>query len=220
MVPAGTIYTIFKPSIWVGPLSPTPVKLPKMALPLGGLWTDATNGDPLWKKIPHTEEGAVITPTAPKDDINSDEAGGSIGVVPAGGAEITIGFTPITPDLDLFTWLSSFNVQDVAAVVGPPAVPAYKRLSLTPEGRQFRIGIEGTLDPGSLTEFGGFVRAFGYRVEQTEEVEINMRRTGEDAVMRLGAAVRCMTTEVSSTERNGISTTDSRFDLFVVPATS
>lgn len=217
MVPAGTIYTIFRPSIYVGPLTPTPVKLPKMSLALGGDWTSVTDGDALWKKIPHTEEGAVITPTAPKDDINSDEAGGSIGVVPAGGAEITIGFTPITPDLDLFTWLTSMSVQEVAAAA--PA-PAYKRLSLTPEGRQFRIGIEGTLDPGSLTEFGGFVRAFGYRVEQTEETEINMRRTGEDAVMRLGAAVRCMTTALNSTEKNGIATTDSRFDLFVVPASS
>ena len=220
MVPAGTIYTIFKPRIFVGPLTPTPVKLPKMSLALGGDWTSVTDGDVLWKQIPHTEEGAVITPTAPKDDINSDEAGGSIGVVPAGGAEITIGFTPITPDLDLFTWLASMSVQSVVAVPGPPAVPAYQRLSLTPEGRKFRIGIEGTLDPGSLTEFGGFVRAFGYRVEQTEEVEINMRRTGEDAVMRLGAAVRCMTTALSSTEKNGIATTDSRFDLFVIPATA
>jgi len=215
MAVAGTIYTIFKPSIWVGPLSPTPVKLPKMELALGADWQDVDDGDPLWKKIPHTEEGAVITPTAPKDDINSDEAGGSIGVVPAGGAEITIGFTPITPDLDLFTWLASFSVQEVAAAA--PA-PAYKRLSLTPEGRQFRIGIEGTLDPGSLVDDGGFVRAFGYRVEQTEEVEINMRRTGEDAVMRLGAAVRCMTTALDTTEKNGIGTTDSRFDLFVVEA--
>lgn len=216
MPAAGTIYTIFKPRIFVADLT---AKLPKMSLELGGDWKDATKGDVKWNQIPHTEEGAVITPTAPKDDINSDEAGGSIGVVPAGGAEITIGFTPITPDLDLFTWLASLSVESVAAnVTTGNEAPAYKRLSLTPEGRQFRIGIEGTLDPGSLTEFGGFVRAFGYRVEQTEEVEINMRRTGEDAVMRLGAAVRCMTTNLTTAEKNGIAKVDSRFDMFVVPA--
>jgi len=213
MAPAGTIYTIFKPKIYVAPVG---TKLPKMSLAVGDPFSDATNGDAAWKRVPHTEEGATITPTAPKDDINSDEAGGSIGVVPAGGAEITIGFTPITPDLDLFTWLASLAVEDYAAAAAGVGTPAFKRLSLTPEGRQFMVGIEGYIDPGALLANGGWVRAFGYRVEQTEETEINMRRTGEDAVMRLGAAVRCMTTELTTAQRNGIPEVDSRFDMFVV----
>lgn len=214
MATPGTIYTIFNQRIHVAPLG---TKLPKLTLPKGGNWADATLGDPAWKRIPHTEEGAVVTPTAPKDDINSDEAGGSIGVVPAGGSEITIGFTPITPDLELFSWLASFNLEEVAAVttVGSER-PAYKRASLTPAGRQFMVGIEGQLDAGGLTANGGFVRAFGYRVEQTEETEINMRSTGEDAVLRVGAAVRCLVTEVTTVQKNGIPTTDSRFDMFFV----
>lgn len=214
MATPGTLYTIFKPRIYV---APTGTKLPKLTLPKDGNWQDATLGDPAWKRIPHTEEGAVVTPTAPKDDINSDEAGGSIGVVPAGGSEITIGFTPLTPDLELFTWLASMNVEAQAAVTTVGAErPAYKRASLTPSGRQFMIGIEGTLEAGALTANGGFVRAFGYRVEQTEETEINMRQTGEDAVMRLGAAVRCLVTEVTATQLNGAAKADSRFDFFFV----
>jgi hypothetical protein len=192
-----------------------------MSAAYGADWSDASIGDTDWTLVPHTEEGAVISPSAPKDDITSDEAGGAIGVVPAGGAEITISFTPLTPDLDLFTYLSSLQKsQEVAADV-PTSSPAYKRYSLTPEGKQFMIGIEGTFDSGSLTEFGGLVRAFGYKVEQTDEVEINMRRTGEDAVMRLGAEVRCLSTTVAASQltATGITQTDQRFDFFVIPAT-
>ncbi len=221
--PKGTQYTIFKPHIWIATVG---AKLPKMNKGYGSNWADPTVGDPKWTKVPHTEEGAVISPSAPKDDITSDEAGGAIGVVPAGGAEITIGFTPITPDLDLFSYLSSMQLaQDVAAVTNADpnlAYPAYKRFALTPEGKQFMIGIEGTFSQGSLTEHGGFVRAFGYKVEQTDEVEINLRRTGEDAVMRLGAEVRCLNTTVAATQiaDTGITATDERFDIFIVPATT
>lgn len=214
MAAAGTIYTIFKPRIFV---AATTAKLPKLSLPVGGDWKDATLGDPLWKRVPHTEEGATITPSAPKDDIPSDEAGGSIGVVPAGGSEITIGFTPITPDLELFTWLGSMYKQDVPAnTTAGSEAPAYSRLSLSAEGRQFMIGIEGIVEPGALLERGGFVRAFGYRVEQTGDVDINMRRTGSDAVLRLNAEVRCLTTALTDTQRNGIGTVDDRFDFFVI----
>jgi hypothetical protein len=46
-----------------------------------------------------------------------------------------------------------------------------------------------------------------------------MRRTGEDAVMRLGASVRCLATTVTSTQKasTGITQTDPRFDIFIVP---
>lgn len=210
MATAGSQITVFRPRIFVAPVESV---LPAMSLALGGSWPAA------WKQVPHTEEGAVITPSAPKDDIVSDEAGGPIAVVPAGGAEINISFTAITPDLDLFEWLSSFQRTTVAAVVSPaPAFPGYKRLSLSAEGRQFMIGIEGEVQAGGLLENGGFVRAFGYKVEQTDEVEINMRRTGEDSALRVAANVRCLNTEVVSaqTTGTGITSTDSRFDLFVV----
>ncbi len=206
---AGDVITVFRPRIFV---AVTGSVLPAMSLALGANWPAA------WKRVPHTEEGAVITPSAPKDDIVSDEAGGPIAVVPAGGAEINIAFTTITPNLDLFAWLSSFNVVDVAAVTGPPAIPAYKRLSLSPEGRQFMVGIEGEVDPGGLLANGGLVRAFGYKVEQTDEVEINMRRTGEDSALRIAANLRCLTTtlQASQTTGTGVVNPDSRFDMFFV----
>lgn len=210
--PEGTQYTIFRPRILVAEVGTV---LPAMSVAYGGSWPVG------WHVIPHTEEGAVISPSAPKDDITSDEAGGAIGVVPAGGSEITIGFTPLTPDLQLFTWLSSMQLAQDVSADAMTSMPAYQRYALTPEGKQFMIGIEGTFGEGSLTEEGGFVRAFGYKVEQTEEVDINMRRTGEDAVMRLGASVRCLATTVTSTQKasTGITQTDSRFDLFIVPDT-
>jgi hypothetical protein len=211
MAAAGTGITVFRPRIFVADVGSV---LPAISVALGAAWPAA------WKQVPHTEEGALITPSAPKDDIVSDEAGGPIAVVPAGGAEINIAFTAITPDLDLFAWLSSFNKTVRAAVVGPPAFPAHTQLSLTPEGRQFMIGIEGEVDEGGLLENGGFVRAFGYKVEQTDEVEINMRRTGEDSALRVAANVRCLNTVVESTQLTdtGITAPDSRFDMFVVEA--
>ena len=209
MAVAGTQITVFRPRILVADVGST---LPALGLALGGNWPAA------WKHIPHTEEGAVITPSAPKDDITSDEAGGPIAVVPAGGAEINISFTAITPDLDLFAWLSSFKRTNVAAVTGPPAIPAHTQLNLTPEGRQFMIGIEGEVQPGGLLANGGLVRAFGYKVEQTDEVEINMRRTGEDSALRVAANVRCLNTALvaSQTTGTGITNADSRFDMFVI----
>lgn len=213
MAVAGSGITVFKPRIFVARIDPvTPVVLPALSLALGAAWPSG------WKQIPHTEEGAVITPSAPKDDIVSDEAGGPIAVVPAGGAEINISFTAITPDLDLFAWLSSFTSTSRAAVVGPPAIPAHTQLSLTPEGRQFMIGIEGEIQDGGLLANGGLVRAFGYKVEQTDEVEINMRRTGEDAALRTAANVRCLNTTLaaSQTTGTGITAPDSRFDMFVI----
>lgn len=210
MATAGTQITVFRPRIFVADVGTV---LPAMSLALGGGWPTG------WNLVPHTEEGAVITPSAPKDDITSDEAGGSIAVVPAGGSEINISFTAITPDLDLFAWLSSFKTTSVAAVVAPaPAFPAYKKLNLTPEGRQFMIGIEGEVQDGGLLANGGFVRAFGYKVEQTDEVEINMRRTGEDSALRVAANVRCLNTTVESTQLTGtgITNPDQRFDMLVV----
>ena len=209
MATAGTQVTVFRPRIFVADIGTV---LPALSLALGAAWPSG------WKQVPHTEEGAVITPSAPKDDITSDEAGGAIAVVPAGGAEINISFTAITPDLDLFAWLSSFKKTNIAAVVGPPAMPAATQLNLTPEGRQFMIGIEGEVQEGGLLAEGGFVRAFGYKVEQTDEVEINMRRTGEDSALRVAANVRCLVTELTSAQKTGtgINNPDSRFDMFVV----
>lgn len=206
---AGEQITVFKPRIFVADVGTV---LPAMSLAYNGVWPTG------WKQLAHTEEGAVITPSAPKDDIPSDESGGTIAVVPAGGAEINISFTLLTPDLDIFSWLSSMSNTLVAAVVGPPAYPAYRRLALTPEGRQFMIGLEGNVPPGSLLDKGGFVRAFGYKVEQTDEVEINMRRTGEASALRLAANVRCLSTTVTSTQttNTGIVNPDNRFNMFAV----
>lgn len=212
--PAGTQYIIFKPRIYAAPLGSP---LPGMDVGFGGTWPTE------WFRLPHTEEGLTVAPSAPKDDITSDEAGGAIGVVPSGESEITLSFTPLTPNLDLFTWLASMQeAQNVSAVTGPPAFPAYKRFALTPEGKQFMIGVEGQFGEGSLNNYGGFIRAFGYKVEQTNEVEIPFRRTGEDAVVRLEAEVRCLVTTVSSTqlEDTGITATDERFDMFYVPDVS
>lgn len=209
--PAGSQYLIFRPRIFVAPLGTV---LPALSVPLGGAWPTG------WFRIPHTDEGATITPSAPKDDITSDEAGGAIGVVPSGESEITIAFTPITYDLDLFTYLSSMEIkEDVAAVSTGTIAPAYKRLAVTPEGRQFMFGIEGTFQEGTLTDEGGFVRAFGYKVEQTNDVDINMRRTSDDAVLRLEAEVRCLVTTLSTAQLTGtgINNADERFDMFVVP---
>lgn len=209
MADAGTQITVFRPRIFVADVGSV---LPALSLALGGEWPSA------WKRVPHTEEGAVITPSAPKDDIVSDEAGGPIAVVPAGGAEINISFTAITPDLDLFAWLSSFKRTNVAAVTAGTVAPAFTQLNLTPEGRQFMIGIEGEVQEGGLLANGGFVRAFGYKVEQTDEVEINMRRTGEDSALRVAANVRCLNTTLQSSQltSTGITSPDSRFDMFVV----
>jgi len=218
--PAGTQYMIFRPNIWVSALD---AKLPKMNKGYGSNWSLADVADPKWFKVEHTEEGAVVSPSAPQDDITSDEAGGAFGTVAAGGSEITIGFTPLTPNLDLFTWLSALQeAQSVAAVTNADpllAMPAFKRFALNPEGKQFMVGIEGEFQEGSLTDGGGFVRAFGYKVIQTEETEINMRRTGEDAVVRLGASLRCLATTVNPTQYagTGITEVDKRFDFFMVP---
>jgi hypothetical protein len=221
--PKGTQYIIFRPKIMVAELG---TQLPPLNLPLGGDWNAHITpgaGVTEWHHIPHTEEGCVISPSAPKDDIPSDEAGGAIGVVPSGESEITISFTPLTYDLDLFTWLASLQIQqEVAAVTNADptlAFPAYKRIALTPEGKQFMFGVEGTFQEGTLTDAGGFVRAFGYKVEQTNEVDVNMRRTGDDAVVRLEAEVRCLVTTVSAEQMadTGITATDQRFDMFVVP---
>jgi hypothetical protein len=218
--PAGSQYIIFRPKIFVAPLG---TKLPAIGLPKGGDWNDDIT-DPVqkWFHIPHTDEGATITPSASQDDITSDESGGVIGSVPNGESDITIAFTPKTYDLNLFAWLSSLVVeQEVAANVTPGSeAPAFKRMALSPEGTQFMFGIEGTFDEGTLTDKGGFVRAFGYRVQQTNDIDINMRKTTDEAVLSLEAEVRCLVTTVDPTTQltgTGISQVDQRFDMFVVP---
>ncbi len=220
--PAGSQYIIFRPRIYVAPLG---TKLPAVSLPRNGDWNDDIS-DPVkkWFRIPHTDEGATITPSSPQDDITSDEAGGVIGTVPSGESDITIAFTPKTYDLNLFTWLSNLvTQQEVAAVTNADptlAFPAYKRLALDVTGRSFMFGIEGEFQEGTLTDKGGFVRAFGYRVQQTNDIDINMRKTTDDAVLSLEAEVRCMVTTVDPATQltgTGITQTDERFDMFVVP---
>lgn len=216
--PAGSQYIVFRPRIFVAPLG---TALPSIALPKGGDWNaDITDPVLKWFQIPHTDEGATITPSASQDDITSDEAGGVIGSVPNGESDITIAFTPKTYDLNLFTWLSSLVIEEeVAAVETGEIAPAYKRLALSPEGTQFMFGLEGDFQEGTLTDKGGFVRAFGYRVQQTNDVDMNMRKTTDDAVLSLEAEVRCLITTLDSSQLagTGISQVDQRFDMFVVP---
>lgn len=206
---AGTEVTIFRPKIYVAELGTV---LPAMSLALGAAWPSG------WKLVPYTEEGAVISPEVPMDDINADEVGGSIKSVPAGGSEINISFTTLTPDLDLFSWLSNFSKTTVAAVVGPPAYPAYTKLAVDVSGKNFMVGIEGEIDDNALVALGGFARAFGYNVRQTEAVEINMRKTGEESAVRLAANLRCQVTTLLSAQltATGITNPDPRFNMLVV----
>lgn len=220
--PAGSQYLVFRPRIYVAPIG---TKLPKINTPKGGNWNDGVTSPTLkWYRIPHTEEGAMITPSSPQDDISSDEAGGVIGTVPSGESEITISFTPKTYDLNLFTWLSNLvTAQEVAAVTNADplmAYPAYKRMSLEVNGTSFMFGVEGEFAEGTLTDKGGFVRAFGYNVKQTNDIDINMRKTTDDAVLALEAEVRCMVTTLDPATQlagTGISQVDERFDMFIVP---
>lgn len=207
MPTAGSTYTIFRPIIRIAALGSV---LPANTVPFGGSWPAA------WITVQNTEEGVMITPTSPKEDIDTDE-NGTIGIVPEGGDQINISFTSKTPDMDLLAYLSSFQKQVVAANTDVGSeTPAYERFSLDKEGRPFMIGIEGTYSAGALDADGGFVRAFGYKVEQTEEVELQFRSRGADAVLSPAANVRCLATtlEESQLTGTGITDVDSRFDLF------
>lgn len=207
MATAGSTYTIFKPRVYIAPLGSV---LPANTVAFGGAWPTS------WVRVQNTEEGVMITPTSPKEDIDTDE-NGTIGIVPEGGDQINISFTSKTPDMDLLAYLSNFQRQVVAEVVDPGSEsPAYERFSLDKEGNPFMIGIEGKYEAGGLDETGGFVRAFGYKVEQTEEVELQFRSRGADAVLSPAANVRCLATtlEAAQLTGTGIQEVDSRFDLF------
>lgn len=211
MATAGSTYTIFRPRVYIAPLGSV---LPGNKTAFGGAWPTS------WVRVQNTEEGVMITPTSPKEDIDTDE-NGTIGIVPEGGDQINISFTSKTPDMDLLAYLSSFKRQAVAAVPettagAGDAKPAYERFSLDKEGRPFMIGIEGTYSAGALDANGGFVRAFGYKVEQTEEVELQFRSRGADAVLSPAANVRCLATSLEAAQLTGtgIQEVDSRFDLF------
>lgn len=208
---AGSTYTIFKPRIFIAELGTV---LPANKTPFGGAWPTG------WVRVQNTEEGVMITPTSPKEDIDTDE-NGTIGVVPEGGDQINISFTSKTPDMDLLAYLANFQKQMVAAIAETTAgagddQPAYERFSLNKEGQPFMIGIEGTYNEGSLSATGGFVRAFGYRVEQTEEVELQFRSRGADAVLSPAANVRCLNALLDPAQLTGtgIQEVDPRFDIF------
>lgn len=205
--PAGSTYTILNQRIYIAPLG-TP--LPALTVPYGGQWPSG------WVRVPNTTEGAVISPNVPMDDINSDE-NDNIGVVPAGGAQINISFTSITPTMDLLDYLMQFEKENYAAD-STAGTPAYERHYMNPEGRAFMIGIEGKFPEGGLTDEGGFVRAFGYKVQQTEAVEIQFRSKGSDAALQPAANVRCLSTvlDASQLTGTGIDEVDDKFDIFLI----
>jgi hypothetical protein len=304
---AGDTYTIFRQRIFIATLG---TALPSSDTPFGGTWTG-------WTQVKNTEEGAVISTSVPKEDIDSDENSG-LGVVPEGGDQINISFTSMTPDMDLVEYLAQLTKEEVAGtaevqtltVTAPatsdgnvtvtlngvaytvgvtsasegttanlatrlrssanyspslsgwnlsgsgssviftsttaepklgafslgaggtgaagtfaettPGEYGYKRFSLDREGRQFMIGIEGKFDENSLYADSGFVRAFGYKVEQTDEVELEFRTKGADAILKPAASVRCLRTQLDPDQLtdSGISEVDERWDLFVFGVTA
>lgn len=117
---------------------------------------------------------------------------------------------------------TSTTVAGITSITGAtttPGVEGYRRHFVDPKGKTFMIGVEGTYGNDSLYAYGGMVRAFGYEVQQTEDVEMSFRRTGEDAVLKLAANVRALKTVVSSAQiaSTGITSTDDRFDMFSIP---
>lgn len=209
---AGTQYTIFKQKIYVAPLGTV---LPAMSVPYGGAWPTG------WVRVQNTTEGAVITVESNTEDINSDE-NDLLGVVPAqGGPQVNIAFTSNTPDMNLMDFILQMSKQSVAAD-STSGTPAFERHYIDPSGKQFMIGIEGVFPEGGLTDQGGFVRAFGYKVQQTDSVEVQFRTRGADAALQPAVNVRCLATvlEPAQTASTGITETDSKFDIFLVNSTS
>ncbi len=206
---AGKNYTIFKQRIAVAPVGTPLVPLDDAlgaALPTG------------WEEVENTEEGAMITFSVPKDDVDSDE-NGNIGLVAEGGDSITIAFTPMTPSMDLAAWLSGLKRSTVTGSgTGATMTVDHERLSLDKEGKQFMVMIEGELEADGLYDESGYVRAFGYKVEQTDEAEWQFRTKGGDAVFRPAATLRCLKTEVTVTQmaNSGTQICDDRFDIFVI----
>lgn len=216
---AGDTYTIFKPRIFIAAHDPvTPVKLPAMNLPLGGVWPTG------WFQVKHTEEGVSISSNVEKEDIESDEADQPLGVAATSSA-INISWTSVTPNLDLVDFLGNMLKEEYAAVTNADptlSYPAHERHHVVLEGTRFMVGVEGEYASGGLTDNGGFVRAFAYNVEQTEEFEMRMSRKGSDAAFRPAATVRCLPKQLApeQTAGTGIQEVDSTFDLFVVPTTA
>lgn len=212
-MPAGDAVTIFNPNIWIAELGTV---LPAMNLALGAAWPTG------WTKVKNTEEGVTITSSVPKEDIESDESDGPLTTVPEGGAQINIAWVTITPSMDLVELLGNMTKTAVAADA-TNSQPAYDQYEINKNGRQFMFGVEGQFEAGALTDGGGIVRAFGYRVEQTDDTEIRLASKGADAAFRPAANVRCLpagasfdtTTQLQAT---GITAIDERFNLFVVPA--
>lgn len=115
--------------------------------------------------------------------------------------------------------ITGTGLTSITGATTTPGVAGYRRNYVDPLGKTFMIGVEGTYGNDSLFAFGGMVRAFGYEVQQTEDVEMAFRRTGEDSVLKLAANVRCLKTVVSSNQiaSTGITSTDDRFDMFSIP---
>lgn len=207
---AGQTYTIMRQRVYIAPLG-TP--LPGMDIAYGGAWPSG------WVRVPNTDEGAQITISNSLADITSDE-NGLLGVVQDDSAEVTIAFTVTTPSMDLVQYIARFDKEAVAAA---SPYPAFERYSLAKEPPAFMVGIEGKFDADSLYDTAGFVRAFGYKVIQSEDTELSFRtRGGEDAVFKPAASLRCLQTTLdpAQLQNTGITTTSGKFDLFVVTSTS
>lgn len=204
---AGQEYTILEPKVYV---APTGSVLPALTLAYGAAWPAG------WIQVVNTTEGAQITPSAPQEQISSDERS-SLGMVSDNSDSIMIAFTSMTPDMDLMAYLSNFDKEEVAADPSG-GFPAYERFSLNKQAPPFMVGIEGKYVSGGLDDTGGKVRAFGYKVKQTEETELQFRSTGADAVLQPAANLQCLFTQLEATqlEATGIQNVDERFDMFKV----
>lgn len=208
---AGQEYTILEPKVYIAALGSV---LPSLSLAYGAAWPAA------WIQVHNTTEGAQITPSAPQEQISSDERS-SLGLVSDNSDAIMVAFTSMTPSMDLMAYLSNFDKEEVAAVTGTdpePSYPAYERFSLNKQAPAFMVGIEGKYAPGGLDDNGGKVRAFGYKVKQTEETELQFRSTGADAVLQPAANLQCLFTQLEATqlEGTGIQGVDERFDMFKI----
>lgn len=178
---AGDSVTMTRPWFYRGDVYPTPTKLPALSLAARAPWGAG------WIREKGFQNGVTVTLQKPMAAIQTSDLG-IVGYVSTGAHGIQVQSQFRLPTAGLLQRLASFYVVSKAAQTGPPAYPAADVWSFDPidelgvyPSSEFRVGIEGLAQAGSLYDTAKIVRFVGFRGQQGGNIALRHDHSGNDA---------------------------------------
>lgn len=170
---AGDSVTMLRPWFYRGVVYPTPTQLPAVALALRAAWPSG------WIREKGFQNGVTVTLQKPMAAIQTSDLG-IVGYVSTGAHGIQVQSQFRLPTSGLLQKLGSFYSVSPSTGVEVWSFDPTDELGTSPVS-EFRVGIEGIAQAGSLYDTAKVARFIGFRGQQGGNIALRWDHSGNDA---------------------------------------